>query len=480
MSDRSARKSLDWWARHGDAVLMATASRDIVIERASGCTFVDVDGNGSLDLSSGQICALAGHGHPKLVSRIVEQLGRVMHTGTSFMSPVVLEASSRLATVTPKGLTRSLLLSTGAEANEFALKLAKACTGKSGVLAMTRGYAGLTLATSALTNYGRGANPEVPGVGYILTPDPTECPPGREPLEWARELLDHSLEAQRGKLDDVAAIMVEPILSAGGMIVLPDGYLKELRALADSLGALLVADEAQTGMGRTGRWFGVDHDGVVPDILVLSKGAGGGFPVSAVVTSAKVSDEAMGKATQFSSHQSDPVPAAALLAVIEIVEEEGLVARAAETGAYMMNALRQVSGVRRRLINVRGRGLMVGFDVVRDPGRPKAEREVGEGIEQFCVSRGVNFQAIQKNRFRILPPLTISTAEVDGFVGVLDEALAAMERGALPARQALNARTTAYLAKQSGERRKLRRAAQWMWNHSPSEWAKKLRPVSRK
>jgi 2,2-dialkylglycine decarboxylase (pyruvate) len=454
---------------------MATASKDIVIERASGCTFVDVDGNEYLDLSSGQICALVGHGHPKLVARIVEQLQRVMHTGTSFMSPVVLEAAGRLATVAPPGLTRSLLLSTGAEANEFALKLAKAATGRSGVLAMTRGYAGLTLATSALTNYGRGAHPEVPGVGHILTPDSTECPAGREPLEWARELLAHSLEAQRGKLEDVAAIMVEPILSAGGMIVVPDGYLRELRKLADSLGALLIADEAQTGMGRTGKWFGVNHDEVVPDILVLSKGVGGGFPVAAVVTTVELSDRAMGRATQFSSHQSDPVPAAALVAVIDIIEEEGLVARAAETGAYMMNALRQVAAVRPGLIHVRGRGLMVGFDVVRDPGRPKAEREVGEGIEQFCVSRGVNFQAIQKNRFRILPPLTISRAEVDRFVAVLDEALGAMERGQLPARQALNARTVAYLTKQTGERRRLRRVAQWAWNHSPRDWFARIR-----
>ena len=226
-------------------------------------------------------------------------------------------------------------------------------------------------------------------------------------------------------------------------------------------------------MGRTGRWFGVNHDDVVPDILVLSKGAGGGFPVSAVVTSVEKGDQAMGQATEFSSHQSDPVPAAALLAVIEIVEEEGLVARAAEMGAYMMDALRQLVG-RPARADQRSRARADG-GLRRGPRSGPAEggARCGRGIEQFCVSRGVSFQAIQKNRFRILPPLTISRAEVDRFVAVLDEALAAMEHGALPERQALNARTAIYLARQSGERRKLRRVAQWAWNHSRSEWAKK-------
>ena len=271
-------KSLELWERYGRHVLMASPYKDPIIAEARGCTFTDVDGNEYLDLSSGQICAIAGHGHPALLERVRTQMGRVAHTGTSFFSPVVLEASEQLCRVAPESLTRCLFLSTGAEANEYAIRLAKTYTGRTGMLAMTKGYAGLTLQTSSLTNYGKSAHPLVPGTGYILVPDPTACPSGQEPLKWAIELLHQSLEINRGLLHNVAAIIVEPILSAGGLIVLPDGYLRELRRVADDIGALLIADEAQTGMGRTGRWFGVDHDGITPDVLVVAKGAGGGFP----------------------------------------------------------------------------------------------------------------------------------------------------------------------------------------------------------
>jgi 2,2-dialkylglycine decarboxylase (pyruvate) len=202
----------------------------------------DADGNEYLDMSSGQICAVAGHGHPVLLERVIDQIRRVAHTGTSFFSPIVFEASERLMAVVPGELEKCLFLSTGAEANEYALRLAKVHTGKTGVLALTKGYAGLTLQTSNLTNYGKSAKPIVPGTGYLQVPDPTMCPAGRDPLDWARELLDQSLEVNRGLLDNVAAITFEPILSAGGLIVLPDGYLRELRALATRLGALLIAD----------------------------------------------------------------------------------------------------------------------------------------------------------------------------------------------------------------------------------------------
>jgi 2,2-dialkylglycine decarboxylase (pyruvate) len=470
-------QSLGWWERFGRHVLMATAYHDSVIVGARGCTFTDADGNEYLDLASGQICAIVGHNHPVLVERVVSQLTRLTHTGTSMLSPVVFEASAKVAAIAPGGLEKVLFLSTGAEANEYALRVAKACTGKTGVLALTKGYAGLTLATSSLTNYGKGARPAVPGSGYLLTPDPTECPRGRDPLDWARELLQQSLELNRGLLNNVAAIIVEPILSAGGLIVLPDGFLKELRSLADRLGALLIADEAQTGMGRTGRWFGVDHEGVVPDILVLSKGVGGGFPLSAVVTTSTIANRVQGQANQFSSHQSDPLAAAAGLAVIEIIESEGLVRQADERGEYMRQRLLEVSRRRPQLVNVRGRGLMVGFDVVRHPDRPSAETDVGKGIEDYCFERGVHLQAVQKNRFRILPPLVITVEEIDRFVAILDEALGRLTDGEAKPRKAQNEYTAAFQARQT---RGVGAAVQWAWTHSPASWMHKLRGASRR
>lgn len=472
-------KSLEWWDRYGQYVLMASPYKDQVIVEARGCTFRDADGNEYLDMSSGQICALTGHGHPALLERVREQIGRVAHTGTSFFSPVVFEASERVARIAPGGLKKCLFLSTGAEANEYALRLARAYTGRTGVLALTKGYAGLTLQTSSLTNYGRSAKPLVPETGYILVPDPTNCPEGVEPLEWGRELLAHSLELNRGLLDGVAAIIVEPILSAGGLIVLPDGYLKELRRLASGLGALLIADEAQTGMGRTGRWFGVDHDGVVPDILVLSKGVGGGFPSAAVVTTEAIGDGAMTKVNQFSSHQSDPLGAAATAAVIDIIGREELVTRADRVGRYLREQLQALAVMHKPLINVRGRGLMNGFDVFRDPVARTPDVEVGRGIEDFCRTRGVNFEVIQRNRFRILPPLTITEAQVDRFVEVLDEALRALERGTLAPAPAQN-RWSAGYEERLRRRRGLKAAAHWAWSHSPAQWVRRVRGSGRK
>jgi 2,2-dialkylglycine decarboxylase (pyruvate) len=467
-------KSLQWWDRHGRHVLMATPCRDQVIVSARGCTFTDADGNEYLDMGSGQLC-----GHPELMARVADQMTKVVHTGTSFVSPVVLEASARVAGVAPRGLDKVLFLSTGAEANEYAVRLAKTCTGKSGMLAFTKGYAGLTLLTSSLTNYGKNAVPPVPATGYIAVPDPTACPAGREPLAWARELLAQALEVNRGLLANVAAIIFEPILSAGGLIVLPDGFLRDLRKAADDLGALLIADEAQTGVGRTGRWWGVDHDGIVPDILVLSKGVGGGFPSSAVVTTAAIAGAAMTRANQFSSHQSDPLGAAATLAVIDIIEREGLVARAEATGAYVRERLAEVASRRPHLVHVRGRGLMIGFDVFRDPARPVAEAEVGRTIEDFCRARGVHFEAIQRNRFRILPPLTITRAEVDRFVSVLEDALEALAAGTAAPIAARNPWTAAYERKTT-RLRGVKNAVKWTFNHSPREWVGKLRAAGRR
>lgn len=450
---------------------MASPYRDEIIESAEGCHFTDVDGNRYLDLTSGQICAIVGHNHPVVTRRVIEQVSRVAHTGTSFLSPTVLEASARFGALAPGSLSRTLLLSTGAEANEYALRLAKVFTGKTGVLALTKGYAGLTLATSSLTNYGKNATPAVPATGYILTPDPTLCPADRNPLEWARQLLHDSLELNRGLRGNVAAIIVEPILSAGGLIVLPEGYLRELRAVADELGALLIADEAQTGMGRTGKWFGVDHDEVVPDILVLSKGVGGGFPVSAVITRPDIASEVIGRANQFSSHQCDPLGAAAALAVLEVIESEGLVSRAADTGQYLIGQLSALAKTHPQIANVRGRGLMVGFDVFRNPDRPVAESEVGRGIENFCRSRGVHLEAIQRNRFRILPPLVIRREEIDMFVTVLGDALTAMASGNPMGRGAVNRQTVAFEKKKHAARA----AVEWAWTHSPSDWLRKIR-----
>lgn len=467
------QNSLKWWEQYGQYVLMATSYHDQVIVQTSQCNYRDADGNNYLDMNSGTMCALVGHHHPELMDRVSKQLKEVVHTGTSFLSPVVFEASAKLAAVTPDNLQKSVFFSTGAEANEYALRMAKAYTGKSSVLALTKGYSGLTLAMAALTSGGRRARPRVPGCGYILTPDASKCPPDRTLEQWTLELFQHSLELNDGILDDVAAIIVEPIPSTGGMIVLPEGFLRMLRGLADELGALLIADEAQTGLGRTGRWWGIDHEGVKPDILCAAKGMGGGFPVSAVITTPQVADTIALRMSHYSSHQSDQLAAAAALAVLEIVEREGLVERAAASGEYLIAQLRQVAARRPELQGIRGRGLMVGFDVVPGESSKLTRRTVGEGIVEHLHERGVHVHPIQ-NKFRIMPPLTIERAELDRFVSVLDDALAALQAGTLQSHGPRNQYTRAIYDGRSTPKG-VRGAMKWAWTQSPQSIVKKLR-----
>jgi 2,2-dialkylglycine decarboxylase (pyruvate) len=471
-------RSLELWSQYGSFILMATPYKDEVIAEARDCTLVDVDGNEYLDFVSGQFCTPCGNSHPELVARLTEQLPKVVHISTSHLSEEVMKASARLASITPGELNKSLLLSTGAEAIEYALRIARAYTGNSGVLCLDRGYAGLTLQTASLSNGGLDAVPLIPGTGYLTTPDPTQCPPGISPAQWALELLKTSLDRNRSMLDDVAAIVFEPILSAGGMIVLPDEYIKALRDLADDLGALLVADEAQTGLGRTGHWFGVEHSGVVPDILVLAKGLGGGIPVSAVCTTPKIADRVMSEVNQFSSHQSDPLGAVASLAVIEIIENEGLVARAREVGAYFFDQLYDLSRRCPQLINVRGRGLMLGFDVIPDPNHPVSDYRVGTAVRNYCRQEGVMVQFVKGNRFRVLPPLTIQESQIDQFCKVLERALERIVEGPVRTKADENIYTVAFHGEELGF---LRRTLRWIWIHSPKQWIERMsKSIARK
>ncbi|MCO6459416.1 MAG: aspartate aminotransferase family protein [Pirellulaceae bacterium] len=464
--------SLNWWRQYGKYVLMATRYHDQVIVAVDDCTYRDADGNEYLDLNAGTMCALVGHHHPQLVERMRRQLDEVIHTGTSFLSPVVFQASAKLAEVTPGDLQKSVFFSTGAEANEYALRLARQSTGKSGVLALTKGYSGLTWGMSALTGGGRHARPSLPDVGYLLTPDVGDCPPGRSLNDWMLELFEHSLELNRGLLHNVAAIIVEPIPSTGGMITLPDGFLRLLRSLADEIGALLIVDEAQTGMGRTGKWWGIEHEGVQPDVLVAAKGIGGGFPVSAVITTGRIADDVARRMSHYSSHQSDQLAAAAALAVMEIIQQELLVERAAEMGAYLQAQLDALAARWAGLRGVRGRGLMIGFDVVAPPESPLDETALGEALVEFLHERGVHAHPL-KNRFRIMPPLTIGRPQIDRFLNVLEEALRALAADRLRPHGPRSQQAAALVRQRYGS--PLVHAAQWAWTHSPQELVSKLR-----
>ena len=415
-------ESLKLWERYGEFVLMATGYHDRVLKEARGCTIVDMDGNSLIDLEAGQVCSILGHNHPKLIQRISEQTQAILHHGTGFLSKPIFEAAAKMARVTPGNLKKSLFLSTGAEANECAFRIAKIYTGKRGIVGFNRGYSGLSLATMAVSISSRDTSLSVPGALKMLTPDCPHCPVGSQYPGCDYLCLSASEEFIRTHANgEIAAFVVEPVLSAGGMVFPPPGYFKRLQQLAKKFGALLIADEAQTGMGRTGTWFGMDSEGIVPDILVFSKGVGGGFPASGVIVTDEIADGILGGFSNFSSHQSDPVAAAAVSAVIDIIEEEKLVARAVQSGSRLLQGLQALSEKYPLFDSVRGRGLMIGVDVKAIPQRGLSREEAGKTFEWLCREGGVHLKSIFDGAvFRILPPLTIADEEIDSVLKVFE------------------------------------------------------------
>lgn len=418
-------RNLDYWRESGEHVLMAMPYGDEVIVEARGCTFRDADGKEYLDLASGMFCCPLGHNHPKFLQRILKQTEALVHTGTQFLSPPVFEAGRKLAEITPEGLNKTILFSTGTEANEFAFRVAKAYTGRSGIVGFSRGYYGTSLATkscSSLSAHHIDSLPTVPETARIpITAQCARCFTAPTGTRCELPCFD-SLESWMGDWANVAAVIVEPVLSAGGMLYPPLGYLKRLRELVASHGALFIVDEAQTGFGRTGEWFAFQHHGIVPDILTLSKSVGNGFPVAAVVTTSEIAQTVLSRGLwNLSSHQSDPVSAAAVCAVIDTVREERLADRARESGSYFVEQLRNLAERQPALGNVRGLGLMIGFDFLQ---AETAGDDEAVNMLMFALRwRGVHITYSYGGKFRIIPPLVITREQIDFAVAQIEGAV---------------------------------------------------------
>jgi 2,2-dialkylglycine decarboxylase (pyruvate) len=472
-------RSLSLWKEYGEYVLMATSYRDEILLTGRGCRVVDADGNSLLDLEAGQICAILGHGHPKLLARLAEQMEKLAHCGTAYLSEPVFEGAKKMAGIVPGDLKKTVFLSTGAEANECAFRIAKIFTGKRGIVGFNRGYSGLTLATISASISARDTSLAVPGTLKILAPDCERCPVMAQFPACDFLCLKVSEEFLRDHVrDEIAAFIVEPILSAGGMIFPPPGYFVRLADTASRLGALLIADEAQTGMGRTGKWFGIEWDRVVPDILVFSKGAGGGFPASGVVVTEEIAQGVLGRFSNFSSHQTDPLAAAAVSAVVDIIEEEGLRDRAADLGARFLDALVEMSARYPFVGKVRGKGLMIGVEMADFPQKGMSATQVGNVFEGLCRRAGVHIKSIHGGRiFRILPPLTITREEVEHVLSTFSECLSEIETGSWDERAMAprNAYTRGF-DDIAHDRKTLRRMAKKIWRSSPEHLVGKILP----
>ncbi|WP_186042701.1 aspartate aminotransferase family protein [Burkholderia gladioli] len=403
----------------------------MIIERAQGSFVYDADGRAILDFTSGQMSAVLGHSHPEIVSVINEYAGKLDHLFSGMLSRPVVDLATRLAEITPPGLDRALLLSTGAESNEAAIRMAKLVTGKYEVVGFAQSWHGMTgHAASATYSAGRkGVGPAAVGSFAIPAPFTYRQRFEREgrydylaELDYAFDLVD------RQSSGNLAAFIAEPILSSGGIIELPPGYLAALKRKCEERGMLLILDEAQTGVGRTGTLFAFERDGVTPDILTLSKTLGAGLPLAAVVTSAEIEERAHERGYLFyTTHVSDPLPAAVGLRVLDVVAKQGLVARANQMGERLRHGLLGLMERYDCIGDVRGRGLLLGMEVVKDRRSKEPADGLGATITRECMKLGLSMNIVQLpgmgGVFRIAPPLTVSEEEVDLGVELLGKAI---------------------------------------------------------
>jgi len=421
-------------ARERFLIRYAGSFAPFLVARADGAWVETADGQRVLDFTSGQICSTLGHNHPGIVAAIRGALDEVVHLNSWMLSEPVLALAERLASLTPPGLDKVILLNTGSEANEVALKLAKMRTGRFEVVGLARSFHGL-LAGIASVNFSMahaGYGPLLPGAFALPAPYAYRCPIRHcdgacdcTCLEAGFELVDQQ------SVGSLCAVIAEPVLSAGGIIVPPDGYFRRLRELCDARGMLLVLDEAQTGFGRLGTMFGFEHDGIVPDFVAVSKTLGGGIPLAATITNSLIEQDCVRKGfLHVTSHVSDPLPAAAGLAVLEVIEEERLVERAREQGEYLLGRLRELQAAHEQIGDVRGRGLLAGLELVEDRENRRPADALGEAVTAECLRRGLSMNIVRAgsgaNCFRMAPPLTISEDEIDLAVEILDASLKAV------------------------------------------------------
>ncbi|TCK27037.1 aspartate aminotransferase family protein [Pseudonocardia endophytica] len=398
-----------------------------VADRATGCTVVTEDGRELLDFTSGQMSAILGHAHPEIVATVRDQVERLDHLYSGMLSRPVIDLARRLAGTLPEQLDKAMLLTTGAESNEAALRMAKLVTGGHEIVSFARSWHGMTQgAANATYVAGRaGYGPTAPGNFALPVPDRfrPDVVDANGDLDWRRQLdLGFSLiDAQ--STGNLAACLVEPILSSGGVVDLPPGYLAALQEKCRERGMLLIVDEAQTGLCRTGDWYAFQRDGVVPDILTLSKTLGAGLPLAAVLTSAEIEQESHDRGFLFfTTHVNDPLPAAVGNTVLDVLIRDRLDLRAAELGERLRLGLEKLAGEHPVIGDIRGRGLLVGLELVADDAD-----ERGAAVTRRCAELGLHMNIVQLpgmgGTFRIAPPLTATDAEIDRGLEILDQAL---------------------------------------------------------
>jgi 2,2-dialkylglycine decarboxylase (pyruvate) len=401
-----------------------------IAERAQGSFMWDADGRRILDFCSGQMSAIIGHSHPEVVEVVRHTMGELDHLYSTILSRPVVDLAALLAELAPGKLDRVLLVSTGGESNEAAIKMAKLATGRHEMVGLSRSWHGVTggAASSTYSSSRRGYGPAQVGAFILPAPDPYRSRfigadgvyDWRSELEFGFELVD------RQSTGALAACIAEPILSSGGVLEPPVGYMQALAQKCRERGMMLIFDEAQTGLGRTGNLFACERDSVVPDFLTLSKTLGAGLPLAAVLTTPEIEDVCHERGFLFyTTHASDPLPAAVGLKVLEIVIRDRLTERARDLGQYLREGLLALQQRHECIGDVRGRGLLVGLDLVKDRNTKAPAPELAQHVARTCLELGMMTSVVRGGFgiFRIAPPITISKEEIDLAIDIFDKAI---------------------------------------------------------
>ena len=401
----------------------------VVIDRGKGAAFTDIDGNTFLDFSGGLGCLIVGHSHPKVVEAVKRQAERFSHTDFSVIpyEPWV-ELSERLVALVG-GDRKVFLANSGAEAVENAVKIARSATGRPAVITFEGGFHGRTLLAMSLTSrhapYKKSFGPFAPEIYRLPFPYPYRSP---DPDNAGRRALDDLERAFVTVVDPatVAAVIVEPVQGEGGFVVPPPDFLAGLQEICRKNGIVFIADEIQTGCGRTGRFLASEHSGIEPDLVTMAKSLAAGYPISAVVGRTDLMD-APGPSAIGGTYVGNPVACAAAIAVLDVIEEEALVERATHVGKKLEDRWEEVSADTPEVGEIRGLGAMVGVEFVKDPDTKEPNPELVGKIIQHAAKKGVVSVncGIYRNVLRHLLPLVITDAELEEGLDVLSEAVAA-------------------------------------------------------
>jgi 4-aminobutyrate aminotransferase len=390
--------------------ITVVSGKGIHVRTSSGQTY--------LDFSSGLAVLNLGHNHPRVLEAVRNQLLHCVHTGGIYYNETTVAAAEHLVSVTPEGLDMLFFSNSGAEAVEGALKLARYVTGRQGIISFTGGFHGRTLGALSVTTssarYRNRYHPLLPSVYQVPYPYCFRCPSNRELnactlrcLDYLQDTLKHGVSPE-----EVAAIIIEPILGEGGYYPATHAFVTKLRELCTRHGILLVFDEVQSGMGRTGRWFASEHHGVVPDILTVAKGIASGFPLSAVVSTPELMCK-WPEGAHGTTFGGNPVSCAASIATIEVIREEGLLEKSSVNGTAALERLSELASVHPLVGNVRGFGYMIGIEFIQETGEPNGE--ACQKVLDYCLKKGLILIGcgMERNVIRFIPPLIATEAEVN-------------------------------------------------------------------